>query len=521
MASSIDSFTSTSRPTFSGLATGLDTSALVENLLALEREPLNRLEERRGDVADQQDLMRELNTKLLALRDATREIDNRSLLGGAPSSTEEFLSYKTESSDDDVVDARASNGATPGTIDVTVQQVATTGRQFSDTFSTTDTAEIAAGTTIRIDLNDGDATEDPPREPTTIFDYTVGADGITLAGLKGLINTGAGNEDLITAEIVQIADDEFRMVISAKEAGEESDFTISGDAITLDPTLGQAAVNAQFTVSGLDLERSTNTISDVLEGITFELKAVSVVENQDDVTNNGADPIYRDTAIEVDVDDDEIATTIESFITKFNDVMNFINKQQRVDENTKRSGLLGNDSTVRTIKAQLLDQISRSFDFTSTPNSPFTSPGSIGLQLESGGKLKLDKDKLSEALERNTLAVRRMFSGAVEVDENGETVQVPRLDGDGKEIAGTLVDSLEHGIATGITSLLKPIVRTGDGLLATRDAGFDQRLDGFDDSIERFSRRLSKRQETLVAQFTRLEQIVASFNAQSTFLAGL
>lgn len=522
MASSIDSSLSGYRPTFSGLATGLDTSALIENLLAIQREPLNRLEARRNDVADQQDLMRDLNTKLLALRDAAREIDNRSLFGTGESSSEEFLTYKSESSDDDVVTARAANGATPGTLDVTVQQLATVGRQFSTTFATTDTAEIAAGTTIRIDLNDGDPSEVPPRAPTTVFDYTVGPDGITLASLKSLINSNVDNEDKISAEIVQISDDEFRLVISGTEEGEDSDFSVTGNALTLDASLAQVATNAKFTLSGLSLSRQSNTITDVLEGITLELHATSEIENLAAVNADPpAAPIYKNVSLDIDVDNEEIVTTLKGFISKFNDVMKFISKQQKVDESTKRNGPLGSDSTLRTIKDQLLATIGRRLNFTSVPNNPFTSAGSIGLEIGSDGKLTLDKEKLIEALEKNTIAVRRIFSGAVKVDANGEPVQVPRRDGNGDIVPGRFVDGFEEGLATGIASMLKPIVRIGDGLLAIRDQGFNSRLDGFDDSIDRFNRRLSKRQDTLIAQFTRLEQIVASFNTQSSFLLGL
>ena len=260
----------------------------------------------------------------------------------------------------------------------------------------------------------------------------------------------------------------------------------------------------------------------MLPGITFELNSISEIENQTEIDLDPTiAPIYRNATIDVAVDNDEIATTIESFISKYNDVMSFINKQQKVDEATKRNGPLGNDSTLRTIKSRLLDSIGRRFEFSAAPNHPFQSLGTIGLDFEDGGKLTLDKEKLTEALDRDTLAVRRLFSGAVEVDANGEPVQVPRLDDNGDPIAGPLVDSFEAGLASGLASLLKPIVRVGDGLLAIRDRGFEDRLQGFDDSIDRFSRRLAKRQETLVAQFTRLEQIVASFNSQSSFLTSL
>ena len=520
MASPIGGGLPDSRPTFSGLATGLDTSALIQNLLLIEREPLNRLEARRNDVADQQDLMRDLNKKLLALRDAAREIDNRSFLGNSPASEEEFLSYKTESSDEDIVTARASNGATPGNLNVTVQVLAAVGGQFSGVFTSADTAEIAAGTTIRIEL-DGDLTEVPPN-PTTIFEYTVGADGITLAALKALINSDVQNEDNITAEIVQVSDNEFRLVLTGKNEGVEADFTVSGNAISVDADLTQDATDAEFTISGLSLTRSSNTITDVLNGVTFELHGVSEPENLEEITANPAlDTIYKKTSLEIDVDDEAIATTIKSFISKFNDVMTFINNQQKIDEATKRNGPLGNDSTLRTIKARLVNSVGRRFAFSAAPNNPFTSAASIGLKFGSGGRLNLDKDKLIEALERNTLAVRRLFSGSVAVDENGEPIQVPRRDDNGDILAGPLIDSFEEGLVTGIASLLKPVVRVGDGLLAIRDQGFVQRLKGFDDSIARFTRRLGKRQETLISQFTRLEQIVASFNAQSGFLLGL
>ncbi|MFT5287290.1 MAG: flagellar hook-associated protein 2 [Planctomycetota bacterium] len=526
MASSIEGSGTSGRPTFSGLASGLDTSALVESLLAIQREPLNRLEARRDDVADQQDLMRELNTKLLSLRDAAREVDNRSLLGNSESTDEEFLSYKSESTDEDVVTASVSNGATPGSLDLTVQQLASFGRQFSSTFATSDTASIAAGSTIRIDLNDGDPLAVPPIDATTLFDHTVGQDGLTLAGLKEMINSDENNEDKLTAEIVQISEDEFRLVLTAKEEGVDSDFTLTGDAVAMDASLAQAATNAEFTLSGLSLSRNSNTIDDVLEGVTFELNAASDIENLalvNDDPNAGpiVAPIYETTSIEIGVDNEEIATTIESFLTKFNDVMTFINKQQKVDEATKRNGPLGNDSTLRTIKARLIDTVSRRFEFSAAPNNPFTSPGSIGLEFEGGGKLSLDKEKLGEALDRNTLAVRRLFAGAPQVDENGEVIQVPRRDGNGDIVPDSFVDGFDDGLATGIGSLLKPIVRVGDGLLAIRDQGFSDRLDGFDGTIDRFNRRLAKRQDTLVAQFTRLEQIVASFNAQSSFLSGL
>ena len=66
------------RLTFGGLATGIDTAAIVDALLRVERQPIARLESQRSAVRTQQDLLRQFNGLLLALRDAARAIDNRS-----------------------------------------------------------------------------------------------------------------------------------------------------------------------------------------------------------------------------------------------------------------------------------------------------------------------------------------------------------------------------------------------------------------------------------------------------------
>ena len=98
------------RPTFGGLASGLDTNALLSGLLEVERIPLTRLQSRRSEIQTQRNLMRELNTKLVALRDAAKALDNRNDTGSANSTTEEFLRYSGSSSNEDVVTVSAGSG---------------------------------------------------------------------------------------------------------------------------------------------------------------------------------------------------------------------------------------------------------------------------------------------------------------------------------------------------------------------------------------------------------------------------
>ena len=69
------------RPTFGGLASGLDTNALLAGLLEIERIPLNRIESNRAELANQRSLMRDLNSRLVKLREASQALDNRNFAG--------------------------------------------------------------------------------------------------------------------------------------------------------------------------------------------------------------------------------------------------------------------------------------------------------------------------------------------------------------------------------------------------------------------------------------------------------
>ena len=117
----------------------------------------------------------------------------------------------------------------------------------------------------------------------------------------------------------------------------------------------------------------------------------------------------------------------------------------------------------------------------------------------------MNKEKLEEALALDPLSVREFLSGRV--GPNPDT-----------QVGG---DVWEEGFATRIASSLEQIVRSGDGTLANRDKAFERRIRDFDDSIERFERRLGKREETLIQRFAELERIVSGLQGQQGFLASL
>lgn len=498
------------RPTFGGLATGLDTSALIDGLLALERQPLNRIRARRAEIDAQRGLMRELNTKLLALRTAAQEIDNRNATGTGFATSEELLRFSGSSTNDDVVTVSAGAGAAPGEIDVLVNQLARGSRRFSETF-TAAAAETAltAGQSITIDLPNADPDASPPVEATSL---TVTAEGdLSLQDLRDQINTSADNGGAIRADILRLGPDAFELVLTSTGSGLQNELSVSGDIAIQPPAPEDVARDAEIVLFGRTITRSSNTIDDALAGITLQLNGLSEIDEAAGLDANG-NPIRTLETLSVEIDVDEVAASLEKLARAYNDVVGFIQRQSVVDENTNRSGPLSGDSTLRSIQSELRDVVSRGYRFSRNPNNPFAagdqggSISGIGLELEAGGTLRVDKEKLGEALAKDPLSVREFLSGRL---------------GDGVDESGNPIEVLDPGFAQTLAARLEEIVRSGDGTLAERDQGFARRLETFDDSIARFEQRLGQREETLIQRFSALESVVAGLQNQQGFLSGL
>ena len=501
------------RATFGGLATGLDTNALLDGLLAIERQPLERLESRRAEIDRQRGLMRTLNTKLLALRDAARAIDNRTLTGSGVAFEEELLRYTGATTNEDVVAIEAGAGAVPGDFDIVVNQLATPSRRFSMSFADADDASLSPalqlGQSLTIELPNADPDAVPPVEATSIT-IEAGLQSLSLRDVRDQINTSADNGGTVRAEVLRISDDDHRLVITSTGTGASNELSITGDlALDLDPARVQAAQDAEFVVFGETITRESNLIDDVLTGVTLRLVGASEID-EDDPPNRVSERVTIAT------DNEEVADALGTFVNAYNDVMSFIDQQFEVDEVTNRAGPLSGDFTLRSVQGALRSLVSRGFQFTTNANNPFAPSGAgdsggsiagIGLIVEAGGRLRLDEDKLEEALARDAISVREFLSGRARTDP---------VDPDAEEL-----DFWDDGFATAVAERLEQVVRFGDGALASRDQGYAQTIESLDASIERFESRLAKREETLLARFTELERIVAGLQSQQGFLGSL
>ncbi len=457
-----------------GLSTGLDTAALIEAFVAFERRPLDLVEARKAEVETQQSLFRDLNSKLQALRDAAAAVDNQNSLLTGPTLDEELLEFGVLSSNESVLTGNATGNATPGSLDVEVERLATVGRRFSAAFAD-DTAIIAnSGETLSIDYGG-----------TSNIDITVGATGSSLQDLKDAINTDSNNQGNVRADIL-FDGTSYRLIVSGANTGAANDVsvttTISGPGALpfVDAALDQAAQDARVKVFGnITIDRPENDITDVVPGLTLKLHA--------------ADPGFPVT-LDVQRDDEKLAEKFQAFVDAYNSVVDFVNSQSRFDEEAEKAGPLSGNPTLRGIQFALQNALQGSsanpYQFA---GNPLRSAGEFGIELGSDGRLNLNTTEMTEKLDEDPFAVRQFLAG----------------------------DGTDDGMALAMAKAVDEYIRSGDGILAGVDESLQNRIANFEVQIERFEARLEKREELLVLQFSRLESSIAALQAQGNSLNGL
>ena len=454
-----------------GLSSGLDTAALIEAFINFERRPLDLVEQRKLEIETNKKLFLDLNTKLAAVRDAAAELDNLNSTLTGPTLDEELLEFTTTSSNEGVLTATANGNASPGSLDIDVQKVATVGRQFSAAYA--DNTAIIANSGDTINITHGGA------NPISI---TVGATGASLQDIRDSINTDVNNTGNVRAEIL-FDGSNYRLVASAAKSGIANDVALTSSiAGFVDGTISQAADDAQVTVfGGITIASSENTIASAIPGVTISL--------------HNANPGVPVT-LDVGRDDEKIAEKFQTFVDAYNTVIDFVNDQSRFNEATQAAGPLSGNPTLRGLRANLQTALqgSSANPYAFAGNS-LRSIGEFGVELGRDGRLSLDVAELSSTLDKDPFAVREFLSG------------------DGTPTG--------LGVAASIAAAIDPFTESATGILANIDKTLADRVKGFEVQIERMEARLERREELLVAQFARLETSLSQLQAQGNALSGI
>jgi flagellar hook-associated protein 2 len=461
-----------------GIGANIDAESIISQLMTLERQPITQAESQISTFNTKLSTWGKIQSAFSSIEDAATALTKDSLWNAS----------KAQSADAEAMTVTAGQGTAPGSYSVQVTSLAQA--QFLSTSAYTSKTDVVGDGTLVIEL--GAYAANPTAPPAQLFtpkaDVTavsieIGPDDTTLEKVRDKINTATGSSG-VSASIVNDASGA-RLVLRGK-TGEANAFRVSVtegstpglSALAYDPSadinndrLMQSAANAQATINNIPVSSDSNTLSDVVDGLTIKLnkKTTSAV----DVT------VTQDT--------DSIKTAIETFSKAYSDAISSIRVQTLYDEGSKTSGPLQGDSTALGLLRQLRNMATSS----TSASTVFDRLSSIGLSMRTDGTFATDSSKLSKALE-NVTELKKMF-------------------------ASTSEDAAAEGIAVRFQKLSDQATSSG-GSIATRTDGIKGSIKRTQANVERLELRVDAVETRLRKQYAALDQTSSRLNGLSNYV---
>lgn len=400
---------------FAGLGSGTDFQSLIDGLIKLERVHINRLESWKSSWSDKVEKFQELNTALLGLQTTLKSMDT----------LDEFMSKTVTTSDSGTLTASATADALVTSHAIEVGQLAKNDIHVTDTTVSelTDSVFSAEGT----------------------FTFSYGGESVTLSGIPAntsmqgfvnLINSHVDSRSKIRATTINDGTG-YHLQIYGLDLGSDNQVIVSNtvgmvfNASNFQET--QNAQNSKIKVDGYPInaadwiERDSNTISDVIDGITLNLKDI----------NTPGDTV----TIGVSTDKEGMKENVQKFVDQNNEIRQMIKDLTSVttsSDSAKGAILTGNYGVELLVGQRMKDILaSKGVGFSwyeKQPNGDFTGDkysalSQVGIltNADTGGGnmglLELDTDELNKALDDDPMAVAMLFAANYEGSSDSPNVE--------------------------------------------------------------------------------------------------
>lgn len=458
-----------------GIGSGLDVKSLVSNLMATEQGPMNTI--LKQEATDQ--------AKLSAFGTLKGALGTLQTAASTLNMSSTFSSVAASVADSSYFTATTSGTAVAGDYNIQVKALAASQKLMSSGFS--DPTAVVGDGTLTIDIGKYD-TATPPgftaKSGSTPVTITIGPDNHTLAGIRDAIN---GANAGISASIVNDGTTS-RLSITTKDSGTANQVRIgvaasggSGlSALAYNGSAGTgltqnvAAADAHLVVDGLDIYKSSNTVTDAVQGITLNLLKTT--------------PDASPDKLSLKPDTDKVRTAIDSFVSAYNAVHAQISKLTAYDASTGTASLLTGDSTTTGIDAKLRSMVTSTV---ATGIPGLTSLTDIGVGFQLDGTLKVDTDKRDKVLNDPTMDVKKLF-----VKTSDKMVGVASI------------------MNTGVSNMI-----------FGNNATINQKVDNLNADFKQLEKRktdetarLQQVQDRYTLQYSSLDTLIASMNKTQSYL---
>ncbi|WP_428562645.1 MAG: flagellar filament capping protein FliD [Solidesulfovibrio sp. DCME] len=553
MSSTVSAYTpvtTSGQITYSGLGNGTDFDALITKLVQVEQGRITTLQTWKQSWVRKQEAFQELNSAMLTLKSTLKGMDT----------VGEFLVKTTDSTNSLVLSATTGSDALDGSHSITVNRLATAKAMVTQTgYSSADTD---------INASASDATFAYVYQGTT-YTLSVGANA-TLTDLASIVNNDANNAG-VKASVVYDGS-KYYLQMRGMDTGDSASLTIASNtsltgftAAKFDTITSNASALLKLdgwpTASNAYITRETNTVTDLVSGLTLSLKSTGTV------------------TITTATDTDAVRENIQTFVEQMNTVRTLLQDLTKYDSSTEQASILTGNYGLQLIDTKLKTAVAGKavgFDYTLDTYSVLAQLG-ITTDAEEGsdteGLLIIDEDTLSGILASNATKAAELFAasyvgrsdtsemalssyianttqcGSYEVsyttDASGK-ITGATINGHaamwhsnsnlitgshGYDEAGLVIKaidvtagthtgtvSLKQGKTGELVDLLGELTDSSDGPLHILDENYDDITAMIDDKIAFEERRIATYASNLRKRFAKVDSMLSTYNQMQTQL---
>ncbi|GGP18605.1 hypothetical protein GCM10010970_05890 [Silvimonas iriomotensis] len=388
-----------------GVGSGIDVSGIISQLMQVEQQPLLALQKQEASYDAQlsalgtlQGALTDFQSTLTALSDPTKLQLSTATLANTSVGT-----------------ATATNSAQQGTHSLIVSQLAQNQVIASADVSSPNNPVGTGSLTISFGSysDSGGFSANATQQSITV---NIDSTNNNLFGLRDAINAAKGG---VTASVINDGNG-FRLALSSNTSGAVNGMKITatganGDtglnAFTYDPasttnsmSVTQKAQDAQFSLDGINISKPTNTINDVLSGVTLNLTG----------TNTDA------TTLTIGTDTTSLVKNVQAMVDGYNSFMSQLSSLTGYDTTTQTAGILNGQYSLNSIKTQLRSVFNKALGGSNAYQSLFD----VGVGFDDKGNMTLDQDKLTSSAQSNPQAIATLFASGTSVSKPGSVTVV-------------------------------------------------------------------------------------------------
>ena len=325
--------------------------------------------------------------------------------------------------------------------------------ESSDSFSAKDSSLQSGDITIgigsdsfKIDIQNGDTLEDLVKNINSNTDGKIEA---------SILNVGGSNP--------------YKLIIKSAQTGKDNQLTITQNSDSFSngiSRIGDPAQDAEFTLDGVSVTRSSNKIDDLIENITITLEK----EGKTDVS--------------LKKDNSKIVDGIKDFVEKYNELAKVLIGDTKYDSEKKEAGIFQGNSEIRSIMRSLSDIVS------TTVSKDSKMAGDFGLELQRDGTLTFDESKFQKAYDSDEAKVVEFFKAS----------------------------DASSGMFNKLESKLFDINTSSKGTIKSLKKSLEEESKRYEELQKKAQEKLDARYEILTKKFAAADAVMGKLNSSSNVL---